>query len=73
VVDPLKKGCLQGQGPLYSLACYEGRSFPWKSVWWTQALLRSVFFVLSAALGKILTLDNLRKCHAIVINKCCMC
>jgi hypothetical protein len=27
----------------------------------------------SAALGKILTLDNLRKRHVIVINRCCMC
>jgi hypothetical protein len=32
-----------------------------------------VFFVWSAALRKILTLDNLRKKHVIVINRCYMC
>jgi hypothetical protein len=42
-------------------------------VWRTKAPPISVFFVWSAVLGKILTLDNLRKRHIIVINKCCMC
>ena len=42
-------------------------------VWQIQALPRAAFFVWSAALGKILTLDNLRKRHVIVINKCFMC
>jgi hypothetical protein len=32
--------------------------FPWKSIWHTKAPPRVVFFVWSAALGKILTLDN---------------
>jgi hypothetical protein len=31
------------------------------------------FFVWSAALGKILTLDNLRKMNVVVIEWCCMC
>jgi hypothetical protein len=31
------------------------------------------FFAWSAALRKILTLDNLRKRHVIVIDRCCMC
>jgi hypothetical protein len=42
-------------------------------VWRTQAPLRVIFFVWSAALGKILTIDNLRKQHVIVMNRCCMC
>jgi hypothetical protein len=42
-------------------------------VWWTQAPPRAAFFVWLAALGKILTLDNLRKRHMIVVNRCCMC
>jgi hypothetical protein len=29
--------------------------------------------VWSAALGNILTIDNLRKWHVIVMDKCCMC
>ena len=42
-------------------------------MWQTQAPPRSVFFAWSAALSKILTLNNLRKRHVIVINRCCMC
>jgi hypothetical protein len=38
-----------------------------------QALPREVFFACSAALGKIQTLDNLKKRYIIVINRCCMC
>jgi hypothetical protein len=32
-----------------------------------------VFFAWSAALWKIITLDNLRKLHVIIVNWCCMC
>jgi hypothetical protein len=56
-----------------SLACIEGRRFPWKSVWHTRAPLRAIFFVWSAALGKILTIDNLRRRQVIVTNRSCMC
>jgi hypothetical protein len=42
-------------------------------VWRTQAPPRVIFFAWLVALGKILTLDNLRKRHVIVINRCCMC
>lgn len=31
------------------------------------------FFAWSAALGKILTMENLRKMHIILVDKCCMC
>ena len=31
------------------------------------------FFVWAAALGRILTTDNLRRCHVIVLDWCCMC
>ena len=68
-----KRGLFKVKAIFYSLACNEGRCFPWKSVWLTQAPLRSVFFVWLAALGKILTLDDLRNHHVNVINKCCMC
>jgi hypothetical protein len=47
-----------------SLAYSEGSRFPWKSMWQTQALSRAAFFAWSAALGNILTVDNLRKRHA---------
>jgi hypothetical protein len=41
-------------------------------VWQTQAPLRAAFFAWSATLGKIFTLDNLKK-HVIVMDRCCMC
>jgi hypothetical protein len=41
--------------------------------WRTQAPSRAAFFSWLAALGKSLTLDNLRKRHVIVINRCCIC
>jgi hypothetical protein len=42
-------------------------------VWRTQAHSSAAFFAWSVALGKILTLDNLRKQHVIVIDRCYMC
>jgi hypothetical protein len=47
--------------------------FPWKSIWHTKAPPRVAFFVWSAALGKILTLDNLRKKNMVLINRSGMC
>lgn len=43
--------------------------FPWRVL----APSRVVFFVLTATLGKILTLNNLRKRHVLVVDWCCMC
>ena len=42
-------------------------------MWRTKSPPRTVFFVWSAAFGKILTLDNLRKRQVVVIDKCFMC
>jgi hypothetical protein len=69
---PSKKGVFKVKS-FYSLTSTGGRRFPWKSVWRTQAPPKAAFFVWTAALGKILTQDNLRKRHVIVINRCCMC
>jgi len=66
-----KKGLFKVKS-FYSLACTRSSHFRWRSVWRTQAPSRAAFFVWSAALGKILTLYNLRKRHVIVINKCYM-
>jgi hypothetical protein len=57
----------------YSLDCTKGNRIPWKSVAGAGSFEGSIFFALSAALGKILTLDNFRKQHIIVMNKCCIC
>ena len=55
------------------LAFKEPNHFPWKSIWRTKAPSRVAFFSWSAALGKSLTLDNVRKRGIVVINRCCMC
>jgi hypothetical protein len=49
--------------------------FPWNSVCQTKISLRAVFFFCwLVALEKILTMDNMRKRHVIVVDKyCCMC
>jgi hypothetical protein len=51
----------------------DGSLFLWKSVWQTTVPLRVVFITLSAVLDKILIMDNLRKQHVIVVDRCCMC
>jgi hypothetical protein len=63
-----KRGLFKVKDFFIALTCNDYRRFPWKSVRRTQAPPRAGFFVWSAALGKILTLDNLRKRHIIVIN-----
>jgi hypothetical protein len=56
-----------------TLAYNETIHFPWKSICRTKVPLKVAFFAWAAALGKILTLDNLRKMRVIVIDRCCMC
>jgi hypothetical protein len=70
---PSKKGVLKVKSYFSSLACCEGSHFPWKSVWRTQAPSRAAFFAWSAALGKILTADNLRKRKIIIVDRCYLC
>jgi hypothetical protein len=70
---PSKKGLFKVGSFFSSLACDVRSHFPWKSAWRTQAPPRAAFFGWSAALGKILTGDNLRKRHVIVVDRCCMC
>jgi hypothetical protein len=56
-----------------SLACSVGSHFPWKSVWRTQAPSLAAYFEWLAVLDKILTMDNLKKRHVILIDRCYMC
>ena len=46
--------------------------FPWKSIWRTKVPTRVAFFGWIAALGKILTHDNLRKQNIVVVEWCYM-
>ena len=48
-------------------------NFPWKCVWRAKVPPRVAFFTWTAALGKILTTDNLRKRRVIILDWCCMC
>jgi hypothetical protein len=56
-----------------ALVCHEAASFPWKVIWRVKAPKRVVFFVWTAALGKILTHDNLRRHGIVVVEWCVMC
>ena len=47
--------------------------FPWKSIWKQKIPSRVVFFVWTAALGKCLTIDNLRKRKVWILDWCYMC
>jgi hypothetical protein len=68
-----KKGLFKVKFFFSLLACFEGRCFPLKSVWRTQAPSRAAFFIWSTTLGKILIVDNLRKMHIIIVDRCCLC
>jgi hypothetical protein len=70
---PSKKGTFKVKDFFKALSRAEGRGFPWKGVWRTKSPPRAAFFVWSAAIGKILTLDNLRKRQVVVVNRCFMC
>jgi len=43
------------------------------SIWRTKIPSKVAFFAWSAALGKILTMDNIKKRHIIVVDRCCLC
>jgi hypothetical protein len=51
----------------------DGSPLPLKRSWWSKVLLRGLLFTWSAALGKILILNNLRKQHVFVVDWYCMC
>jgi hypothetical protein len=66
-------GAFQVKAYYKALLPTAGHVIPWKSIWKTRAPPRVAFFVWAAALGRILTIDNLRKRHVIVIDWCYMC
>ena len=47
--------------------------FPWKGIWSVKVPKRVLFFIWIAALGRILTLDNLMRKGLPLVNWCCMC
>jgi hypothetical protein len=55
------------------LVPHESAYFSWKSIWWHKVALRVALFAWTAALGKILILEILRKLIVIVVDWYCMC
>ena len=55
------------------LSQYSEQSFSWKSIWKQKIPSRVAFFVWTAALGKCLTIDNLRKRKVYILDWCYMC
>jgi hypothetical protein len=70
---PNRKGKFEVKSFYNILISNVNAPFPWKSIWRTKAPPRVAFFIWSTALGKILTMDNLRKKNMVLINRCGMC
>jgi hypothetical protein len=70
---PSKRKKFEVQLFFHELSILGVSSLTWSSIWKVKVPLRVSFFVWTAALGKILTLDNLRKRGLIVVGWCCMC
>jgi hypothetical protein len=68
-----KRGHFEVKSFYKALASQEVFSFPWKNIWRVKAPSWVSLFVWTAALGKILTHDNLRRRHIVVVEWCCMC
>ena len=49
------------------------QSLPWRSIWKPKVPSRVTFFVWTAALGNILTIDNFGKQKILTLDWCCMC
>ena len=47
--------------------------FPWRSLQKPKVPTKVAFFLWTAALGKILTIDSFRRRWVFVIDQCCMC
>jgi hypothetical protein len=70
---PSKRRKFEERSYYHVLSIPVSSPFSWKSIRRVKALSRVGFFVWTTTLGKILTLDNLRKRNAIVVNLCYMC
>jgi hypothetical protein len=71
--SPSKKSVFEVKSFYKVLSNPATEMFPWKSIWRTKVPSRVVCFGWNAALGKILTHDNLRKRSIIVVEWCCIC
>ena len=47
--------------------------FPWRGIWKYKVPPHVAFFMWTAVLGKLPTIDNLRKRNMVIVNRCCLC
>ena len=73
MLDPFQREQLEVRSYYHVLTILIGSPFPWKNIWRIKVPSRVAFFVWTAALRKILTLDSLRKRNIIMVDWCCMC
>uniref|UniRef100_A0A2N9FA08 Zinc-hook domain-containing protein n=1 Tax=Fagus sylvatica TaxID=28930 RepID=A0A2N9FA08_FAGSY len=45
----------------------------WRGIWKSKVPPRVAFFTWTAVLGKLPTIDNLRKRNMVIVNRCCLC
>jgi hypothetical protein len=70
---PSRKEIFEVKSFYRALTPYGSLSFPWKSVWRSQAPPRVTFFAWTAVCSKILTLDNVGRRGMVVVNRCWLC
>ena len=70
---PCKRKGFTVSAYFHLLIGHNEHSFPWKSIWKQKIPSRVAFFVWTAALGKCLTIDNLRKRKVCILDWCYMC
>ena len=68
-----KDGAFASHSFYYALIDWRGVRFPWKSICRVKAPPRVAFFIWTAALGRILTCDNLMRREYTMARWCCMC
>ncbi|KAF5445889.1 hypothetical protein F2P56_031564, partial [Juglans regia] len=71
--NPTGKGIFSVRSFYKSLSHTTTIQFPWKRLWRNKAPPKAVFFAWTAAWGKILTIDNLRKRRLVILDWCCLC
>jgi hypothetical protein len=65
---PSKRGMFNVRSLYNVLVPHDSTRLTWNSIWQNKTSLKMAFFYWKCALGKIPTMDNLRKRHVMVVN-----
>jgi len=65
---PSRRNGFEGKSYYSMLKSGDHSSFPWKSIWKVKAPPRIAFFLWATTLGRILTVDNLRRWGFQLVN-----